>query len=127
MFGARKGYDYNKVLKDKFIEIFKNMLNESRELYSKLQHSMRKGIDQRLLAKHIWPYAKDDSVIHDSYTCKRSDLRGTGIRPFPTRRLHGTHNFVGDRWSNAGEITIKKHGECPRECRPKEHTDWKIC
>ena len=84
----------------------------------------KKNIDQKLLKTLIWPYARNDSVIHDSYTCKIKRLRGTDMRPFPTRRLHGRFNFVG---SNGGNITLKKDGSCPKECRPIKHKDWVVC
>ena len=122
MFGVRKEKSQNKYTKDKFNEIFKNMINKSKD--SELDQSVKKKIDQTLLKTFIWPYAKNDSVIHDSYTCKIKRLRGTDIRPFPTRRLHGKFNFVG---SNGGNITLAKDGPCPRECRPKEHYNWIVC
>ena len=125
MWGARKGNNYNKFLKEELDKVFKDMIPESRKL---LQNAKKKkGIDQHLLARLVWPYAKNDSVIHDSYTCRMTRLRGTDIRPFPTKRLQRRHNFVGDRSSSKGEITVKKHGACPVQCRPKEHQDWIIC
>ena len=51
-------------------------------------------------------------------------LKGSEMRPFPTRRLYGKYNFVG---SNGGSITLQKDGPCPKECRPKEHKKWLLC
>ena len=31
----------------------------------------RKGPDQDLLTRHVWPWTKDSALQHDSYTCDR--------------------------------------------------------
>ena len=129
MWGAGKGNNYNNFLKEELDKVFKDMISESGRLYklALLRNNKGKGIDQTLLARRVWPYAKNDSVIHDSYTCHKRGLRGTDIRPFPTKRLQQRHNYVGDYFVGKGEITVKKHGACPVQCRPKEHQDWLIC
>ena len=120
MFGARMGNKYNKFTSDKANEVFDKII----KLTSKpnLGKAWKLGPDQDALNAFIWPYAKQDSVVHDSYLCKR--YPSTDIRPFPTRRVHEWMNYVG---SYQGEITLQKHGPCPEECRPKEHKDWTIC
>jgi len=106
----------------KWREIYDFMLQSTYK--NDLTPRQKKDFDQVLLKRLVWPYARNNSVIHDSYTCKIKYLRGTDVRPFPTRRLHGRYNFVG---SNGGNITIKKDGPCPKECRPILHQDWLLC
>ena len=118
----RRMNDQNKAHKESWTEEFKNILNLSNE--TELDEVRKKKIDQTLLKALIWPYAKNDSVIHDSYTCKIKRLKGSDMRPFPTRRLYGKYNFVG---SNGGNITIQKDGPCPKKCRPIEHQEWILC
>ena len=56
---------------------------------------------------------------HDSYHCGKYE----GALPFPSQREREKNNFVGAVVSRG--IRLKK--ECPRECRPKSHKDWKNC
>ena len=108
----------------------KGILKQSFEVIMRLSHWRevdwmdRKQIDQKALKKVIWPLAKNASVIHDSYTCKNERLKGSDVRPFPTRRLYGKFNFVG---SNGGSISLGTDGPCPKECRPKDHKEWLVC
>ena len=82
------------------------------------------GRDQYILAQHVWPNAKQDSISHDSYNCQKDKLsNGTLIRAFPTKRKHNEReNFIGSRRSPRF-----RNKECPIECRPEDHTDWKFC
>ena len=70
--------------------------------------------------RHVWPWAHNDSLAHDSYHCRKwapfSDWA-----PFPTQRENSVNNFVGA----IGNMKIWK--ECPAECRPREHQDWTRC
>ena len=118
----KKRKDSDRTKKENWIEEFKNILNLSNG--TALDDVKKKKIDQTLLKTLIWPHARNDSVIHDSYTCKIKRLKGSEMRPFPTRRLYGKYNFVG---SNGGNITLQKDGPCPKECRPKEHKEWLLC
>lgn len=65
-----------------------------------------------------------------SYFIFRS-FKNAGHRPFPTQRINGPDFTDTDEWnfvgSNGGKITLQNHGECPAECRPKEHPEWKLC
>ena len=122
MFGMRKTKILKNEKKENWIEEFKSILNLSNK--TELDDVSKKKIDQTLLKTVIWPYAKNDSVIHDSYTCKIKRLKGSEMRPFPTRRLYGKYNFVG---SNGSNITLQKDGPCPKECRPIEHQEWILC
>ena len=122
MFGLQKKSKKNRNSTIELNDIYKKMINASRVI--ELDQSSKKKIDQKLLKTLIWPHARNDSLIHDSYTCKNKSLRGVDVRPFPTRRLHGKYNFVG---SNGGNITLSKDGPCPKQCRPIEHQDWVVC
>jgi len=77
------------------------------------------GPDQLFLKKYVWPWAKRDSMQHDSYFCKRY----SGTRAFPTRRKNETNNFVATVVAENMYIWEK----CPEKCRPREHPDWEYC
>ena len=89
-----------------------------------------KGNDQTALAIVLTGPAFEDSVVHDSYLCLISNIKGALPLPFPTQRLSGPNftkpsggvpNFVG----NTGNYAISDI--CPEECRPKDHKDWLMC
>ena len=122
MFGVRIRERSQTFVSGKLKKSFETILNLSSG--QEVDRLVKKTTDQKLLKRFIWPYAQNDSVIHDSYTCKIKRLRGTVMRPFPTRRLHGKFNFVG---SNGGNITLKQDGPCPEECRPMNHKEWVVC
>ena len=70
------------------------------------------------------PWAKDLALSHDSYLCKKY----TNTIPFPTQRIADGHcNFVGCRENTSDIINFTKNYECPYECRPVDHKDWKFC
>ena len=48
-----------------------------------------KGLDQMLLAQHLWPEFGPDAVQHDAYKCKEFGRRDGEMRPFPTQRISG--------------------------------------
>ncbi|CAF1526388.1 unnamed protein product [Didymodactylos carnosus] len=81
--------------------------------------------DQLFLQHEIWPLAKDDIIVHDSFLCQTP--YGVNSRPFPTRRrpFNETDVFVGERrrWS----LTDSLPEQCPLACRPKDHPDWTAC
>ena len=77
-------------------------------------------------AKIVAPHAAADSLVHDSYLCKAGWLQGSRTVAFPTKRKGNKYNlmipnFVG----NSGQYGIQI--ECPIDCRPVEHKDWKFC
>jgi len=86
-----------------------------------------KGKDQYALRAIVAPHAVSDSLVHDSYLCKSDFMKGALTVPFPTQREPAmignisTPNFVGNS-NNYGIST-----ECPKECRPSDHQDWKAC
>ena len=107
MFGMKKRKDSDRTKKENWIEEFKNILNLSNG--TALDDVKKKKIDQTSLKTLIWPHARNDSVIHDSYTCKIKRLKGSEMRPFPTRRLYGKYNFV--KW--------RKYNTTKRRSMPK--------
>ena len=74
------------------------------------------------------PWAKTYAMSHDSYFCKK--YKGD-VHPFRTKRPLGAGNFVGAIVTNNDSITgalpLTKEYECPKECRPISHPDWKYC
>jgi len=87
-------------------------------LKHKMAHSPRNatGPDQKLLQHGVWPLFQQDSLQHDSYSCKTfADSVG-----FPTKRTgEKKGNFIG-----GGHLFWE---ECPVRCRRKGHQDWKYC
>ena len=68
------------------------------------------------------PWAKDLALSHDSYHCKNY----TNTTPLPTQRIVDGHcNYIGccEVCEDYNNITY----ECPNECRPVDHKDWKFC
>ena len=56
----------------------------------------RKGFDQTMLTKYIWPSVKSLSLVHDSYLCKT--YHSENWKPFPTKRYEASeYNFVGKK------------------------------
>ena len=76
-----------------------------------------KGSDQNFLTEHIYPILKSNSITHDSYLCG-----GYGGSPFPTKRLGNC--YIGGTTECDINATFY---ECPSQCRPREHQDWKFC
>ena len=86
----------------------------------------RKGQDQTLLTKFVWPEVKEVSCVHDSYLCtvyrcphshtwphlasvrtSASCPRSDHWLPYPTRRLPGVpYNFIGA----AGPMVLNRCG-----------------
>ena len=82
-----------------------------------------KGQDQLILRDYLWPIARHNSTIHDSYNCQE-----LGGRPFPTKRpLGGPSCFVGAvGCCEKGRTDFSK--VCPKECRPADKVnEWIYC
>lgn len=99
------------------------------EMLAFVKFTWSKGLDQTALHAVVWPHAKLDMVAHDSYLCRA--YKSEFNRPWPTQRISGPNftepdvlNFVG---SNGGKISMKTHGPCDAQCRPKDHQDWLLC
>ena len=83
-------------------------------------------IPQLYILNYFRPWAKDVALVHDSYLCKK--YNSTPIQPFPTRRKKGLGNFVGSIPElKSSTIIFSDKNQCPVECRPKNHKDWKYC
>ncbi|RNA07108.1 hypothetical protein BpHYR1_028042 [Brachionus plicatilis] len=77
-----------------------------------------KGYDQVFLATSVYDYIIYSSLEHDSYLCNFFPTS----KPFPTRRIGNC--FVGCIGScNQSAVFYP----CPRECRPKNHSNWIYC
>ncbi len=82
--------------------------------------------DQTFLAAHIWPLAKSNILIHDSFFCKNGFEYETV--PYPTQRpsANETNCFLGCLRPCCGHGKMP-FGQCPKECRPKDHPEWIYC
>jgi hypothetical protein len=80
--------------------------------------SSPKRQDQFFLSEYVYERIRSKSIVHDSYSCHI-----LGGSPWPTQRVGNC--FVG---SPAGcNATTTDFYDCPIECRPKSHPDWKKC
>lgn len=77
------------------------------------------GPDQGFLQKYVWPWAKKDSMQHDSYLCRKY----AGTKGFPVQRKNQTNNFMAAVVAQNQYIWKK----CPTKCRPTDHKDWEYC
>ena len=71
------------------------------------------------LFRYVWPWAKELSIGHDSYTCNSYPY----TKGFPTQRQNKPNNFIAS-------VVNENHtlwNVCPEECRPKDHLDWIHC
>jgi hypothetical protein len=80
--------------------------------------------DQTFLTREVWPQAKSNIIVHDSFLCKTN--YGQKPDPFPTQRPNETNCFVGciRPCCGQGKMPFK---ECPKECRPLNHPEWIYC
>ena len=81
----------------------------------------RKGDDQDVLSRHVWPVVIDKTMVHDSFFCYKQP----GGRPFPTKRNLIKEPFVG--CAKRPCHCKKKILRCPKKCRPRLHKDWIYC
>ena len=88
-----------------------------RILNDSLTYSARtiKGPDQIILTRYVWPWARNMSLQHDSYTCHHYP----GSVGFPTQRRDEDYNFI----AAVGNMRIWV--ECPQLCRRHKH--WAHC
>ena len=70
--------------------------------------------DMTFLADFVWPRVLESNMQHDSYACVEN-----GARPFPTRRIGGSH--VGGVYINGrerqGDMDTVIEKPSPKECR----------
>ena len=77
--------------------------------------SQREG-DQDFLGQRVYKLFGKNSTIHDSYYCSLFN----DSQPFPTQRSIRDH--IGSH-VHAKPVIF----QCPIECRPSNHKDWKYC
>ena len=91
-----------------------------------------KAGDQLFLKHHVWPIARKNSLVHDSFTCLWSYyIYGCDTRPFPSKREHPMC-FVGcPKPCCTDEAKLEKdlsrYKQCPSSSRPRAHPDWIFC
>jgi hypothetical protein len=76
-----------------------------------------KGNDQLFLSDKVYKFFVNQATIHDSYSCKKF----ANSKPFPTERK------VVDHVGSVNYAPPDKIQECPIECRPSNHQNWKYC
>ena len=74
----------------------------------------KKGPDQKILKKHVWPWARLNSMQHESYKCAQYP----GTIGFPTRRERKPGNYIASN----NDIIWRA---CPEICR--RHPNWTHC
>ncbi|XP_063884453.1 LOW QUALITY PROTEIN: uncharacterized protein LOC135113216 [Scylla paramamosain] len=80
--------------------------------------------DQMLLKRVVWPEVLDSVLAHDSYFCANPHFQSRHRAvPFPTRR--DGRLFVG--WGRTRADERKTIIDCPVQCRPRNHLDWRLC
>lgn len=85
-----------------------------------LETSLSVRADQSGVSNKLWPLAKKNVTVHDSYTCTHFP----GSQPFPSQRVNFT--YVGEK-SLMKAFKRKSLKECPSKCRPLEHPSWLYC
>ena len=100
-------------VREKWNSAWQKMMNDST-----LQSGLYGG-DQRMLEQYVWPWAQEDVMEHDSYSC---NIFPNSIG-FPTERMDEPENFVG------GVVSVNNRlwTVCPQECRRKNHSEWEHC
>ncbi|XP_068233994.1 uncharacterized protein [Palaemon carinicauda] len=76
--------------------------------------------DQGQVCKRIYPLARENGTIHDSYSCNQ--FRGS--KPFPTQRYNDTYVGQKSLLKYFRRMALKP---CHVNCRPKNHKDWLYC
>lgn len=90
---------------------------------TKLYKPRTKSSDQDFLRENVYDLVVDDSIIHDSFTCRMFAKRES-TQPWPTKRQGNC--FVGSPGECSSADDAPFH-VCPVHCRPKNHTDWTFC
>jgi hypothetical protein len=84
--------------------------------------------DQQFVNDHVWPYAKEHIMTHDSFWCTNTAWN-KHHRPFPTQRPtrnSSNYCYIGCPKPCCTDWYFDKK-PCPVACRPKEHKDWTFC
>ena len=107
----------NRVLSDK---LYKYLID--RKISYKYKNDDTYGEDQKYLPHYVYPFIRENSIIHDSHLCNRFK----DSEPFPTRIQGGC--WVGKPYVIEQDDCEKLCWHvCPIECRPKDHLDWWSC
>ncbi|XP_047479822.1 uncharacterized protein LOC125032608 isoform X2 [Penaeus chinensis] len=103
-------------------EFRKNLTGVRSAMIKAAKGKFKKGVDQHILMKVLYPKTKGDVMSHDSFFCKKYP---DGFRPFPIQREKGHYlrNYMGVREND--KLFVKT--PCPEACRPKNHQDWTYC
>ncbi|CAF3436162.1 unnamed protein product [Rotaria sp. Silwood1] len=82
--------------------------------------------DQSFLSREVWPQALSSIIVHDSFLCTKTYSKNS--EPFPTQRpsANEINCYVGcvRPCCDDGKLPF---GECPKQCRPKDHPEWNYC
>ena len=97
--------------------IYKQIINREISWLYNQHKTNNKGSDQAFLSTFVYPFIRNDSIIHDSYLCMTY-----GGSPFPTQRLGDC--FIGGVTECNVNSTFA--WECPVKCRPRNHY-WPTC
>ncbi len=107
---------------------YKNSMNRETALmiFNKIKdhassYYAAKYTDQFFLRDKVWPIAKQNATIHDSFHCKQY-----GGESFPKQRME-KYCFAACDGVCCEDSTHKWPYVCPIECRPKDHKDWIYC
>jgi len=100
---------------------------EFEKMISDFGSSWRKGVDQNALHAVLAPVAAKDALVHDSYLCQSSLIKGSKQAPWPTQRHSGPNFTLPVEPNFVGNVDFSITKECPQICRPKEHQDWMLC
>ncbi|XP_047479639.1 uncharacterized protein LOC125032515 isoform X2 [Penaeus chinensis] len=101
-------------------EFRKNLTGVRSAMIKEAKGKFKKGADQHILGKVLYPKTKGDVMSHDSYYCK---VFPDGFRPFPIQREGG--HYLGNYMNQPNLLLVKS--ACPKACRPKNHQDWTYC
>jgi hypothetical protein len=84
----------------------------------------QKGRDQDFLQSYFLNHAQKNSMTHASFHC--NSFGGSNIQAFTVKR---PNNYCFATCSLCCDAKYNESWpyECPVECRPKDHQDWKYC
>lgn len=104
--------------------VYEEFISTSTQNQFNAAASNPKYLDQSYLSSHVWPFARTNATVHDSYTCAMF-----GGEPFPTRRSPDMYCFVSCFYPccDLKYNQTARMPPCPAQCRPKEHPEWDTC
>ena len=79
-----------------------------------------------ILFYHLILIHRNLAYIHDSYRCLPQHRKMFGkVHPFPTQNKDGCWLGIGP--TRLEMMNTIRNIRCPKECRPKQHPNWKYC